>query len=355
MSSHSPARRLGLVASLAAIATMAFGVAGASAAPVELQWSQVKVYESPQVVPNTNRTWLGYVTRKGTNTPPMGPYANGTASVSGNATGPTVDGDSTSGPTAAYTWTFPATGGSVNANTLAGEFELDGIYQYQSPVPPAGHGFTITIANPKIVLNGDGTGSLVASGTGLPSAASGGTDYSTYTDVAIFSLDLTQATCTLNYNGVTSLSGIVPAVAAQGFFTPSYVVGSGPDRTPNTFGSFTLVGVPCAAKGDTGEAGAAGAAGPQGLQGVQGVAGPQGPAGKDGKDASVKSFKVRRSPFKTRKSIVAKVTKKGKFVGYATVKGRKIKLTYITSSIKGTYKFNPVPRHYKTVSVRLTK
>jgi hypothetical protein len=345
------------------LAALAGATGAASAAPVQLEWTQVNVYDGA-APSNTDRTWLGYLTRSG-----CGPgCANGSATPSNGAAGPTVTPGSDRGPDKANTWTFDADGGSINANTLQGSFDFVGTLTNYS----AGHAINIVLNDPTIVLNGDGTGSFKASGTGVapnpsaPGYSPSDPDYSTgFTDLEIFSLDLSNAVCTLSWNGTTTLSNIAPTLTALKFFTGSYPVGSGPDRSPNTFGTFSLVGVPCAAKGDTGAQGPIGPAGAAGTNGQDGAAGPAGrdgrdgkdgaagPAGRDGKDASTKTFIVKKSVFKTRKSVVARVTRNKKFVGYATVTGRKVKITYITAKIRGTYQLTPVSKKYKKVKVKL--
>ncbi len=363
-SPNRPARgisrqRLALSAVVALVSFAGLSVS-ASAAPVSLTWSQYKVYDSPYVVANTCRTWLGYVARAG-----VGPqYANGSAyGPDGNGGTLTVDGTNPFDCNTAYDWKFEATSGSMNTATQAGSFTFAGTYTFDSPAPPSGHGFHIEITNPKIVLAGDGTGEIRASGINNADAA-----YTTYSDVKIFDLSLTGAVCTVNWNGTTTLSNIAPSVAAANFFTSAYAIGSGPNRAPNTFGTFSLENFPCASKGTkgdtgaTGETGGTGATGPAGGTGADGAKGdkgdpgepgPVGPAGPAGKDASTKTFVIKKSVFKTNKRVIAKVTRNKKFVGYAVVTGKRVKVTYITDKIKGTYKLTPVSSKYKAVSVKL--
>lgn len=325
----SPNRRkrvLSIVVTALAISTCAVATGAAQASTI-LNWTQTNVWSG------TQRTWLGYVVN---NTPPGFGSANGTVTWSGLSTNPAepISATSATGPTASYTFGYGYSSGTVNPTNLSGTLQFSGIVEFKS----TNHAFDITVEDPKLVLNGDGTGQLYAHGKNNSGATS-------YPDTAaLFNLDLSKTTCTFNPgDGTYELGNIVPSLATAGTAFPSgaqgYAVGAGPDRTPNTFGSFSLSQFFCAPL-----------TGPKGDTGAQG---PQGPAGKDGKDASTKTFVVKKSVFKTKKTVVAKVTKNKKFVGYASVKGRKIKLTYITDKISGTYKLTPVNRKLKAVSVKL--
>ncbi|MBJ7355014.1 MAG: HtaA domain-containing protein [Thermoleophilaceae bacterium] len=314
---------------LSAITVSAFAaLVGSASAAVTLDWSQTKIYETAAPA-NTNRTWLGYLARAGV---PAMAFPDGTATPSNGLTGPTVSAASAAGLDSVYTWQYPASSGSLNAQTLAGTLGFNGTLTFAS----TNHGIDIAISDPTLVLNGDGTGQLSVDGN------SGATPL---TDVALFSLDLSQSTCTLNWDGTLTLGNIVPTLLTTEVFGASYPVGSGPTRTPNTFGTFAITGATCAPL--TGPKGNDGATG---VQGPQGAPGPQGPAGKD---ASTKSIVLKRSVFKTQKRIVAKVTKNKRFVGYAVVTGRKLKVTYITETLKGTYKLTSITGKPRTASVKL--
>lgn len=326
-----------LILSVLVVACSAFMASSASAA-VTLDWTQVKIYESAPAVPNTNRTWLGYLTRAGT--PPQVPA--GTATPSDGLAGPTVDQASPAGDS--YTWSFDATSGSLDAQTLDGEIEFDGTLTYYSAPIPNGHGIKISITDPRIVLNGDGTGQLFA--TGVRNIADEAYDES----LAVFNLDLSASTCTLNWDGTLTLGNIVPSIAASGHVFPGspsqgYPEGSGPDRTPNTFGSFALSNATCAPL--------TGPKGPNGTDGAPGPQGPTGPAGPAGKDATIKTVVLKRAPFAKRSRLTAKITRGRKQVGYANVIGRKIRVTYVTSSLKGRYTLTEIGGKKRKTSVKL--
>lgn len=315
-----------LILSVLVVAGSAFLASSASAA-VTLDWTQVKIWESSPAVPNTNRTWLGYLTRPGT--PPAVPA--GTATPSNGLNGPTVNQASTMGDS--YTWKFDATSGSINAQTLAGEMRFAGTLTFDSAAPPAGHGIKISINNPKIVLNGDDTGAIFA--TGVRNISDEAYDES----LAVFNLDLSNSTCTLNWDGSLTLGNIVPSIAASGHTFPGgvqgYPNGAGPDRTPNTFGSFALSNAACAPL--TGPTGADGNDGNDGATGPQGPQGPTGPAGPAGKDASIKTIVLKKAAFGKRARLTAKIVRGKSQVGYASVIGRKIRATYVSSELKGVY------------------
>jgi hypothetical protein len=303
-----------LLAALVAVAAVAVP-ASASAATVtagHLDWTQTAVYNSgtPQ------RTWLGYVTGD----PGVG-LAGGSATPTAPATGPTVDTASPRGTTSTYTTVFPTTSGTYDPNTGVGTIDVDGGLTYTSPV----HMFTITVTKPQIVLNGN-SGQLFASGAG-------GGDTPTYDRTKpLFNLDLTNATVTLKADGSRVLSGIVPSIATSKWAFPSpYLAGSGPDRDPNTFGSFSLA-ISINPADVTGPAGATGAAGANGLNGLAGPAGPT---------ATIRTVKaiLAKAPFRgaaTRK--VSVLNAKGKTIAGGTVKGRVLKVTLAkaVTSLSGT-------------------
>jgi len=212
--------RLALCAT--AVAAAAAGTAPtALAAPADvtggsLEWSQANVYESGTPA----RTWLGYVTT----------LANGTATATAPATGTEVTPSSLKGATALYTFAYPANDGSYDRAARTGTVRTQGTVTFTSSL----HRFTITVTDPVVTLNG-ATGTLAATGQG---GASGQTPY---TADPLFNLDLSGATVTEPSPGTQRIEGIVPSLAAAGTaFPANYAVGSGPDRTPNTFGSFSL-------------------------------------------------------------------------------------------------------------------
>jgi hypothetical protein len=294
------------------VAAAAAVPASATAATVtagHLDWTQTAVYNSgtPQ------RTWLGYVTGD-----PMTGLAGGSATPTAPATGPTVDTTSPRGTTSTYTTVFPTTSGTYDPNTGVGTIEVDGGLTYTSPV----HMFTITVTKPQIVLNGL-SGQLFASGAG-------GGDTPTYDrSKPLFNLDLTNATVTLKADGSRVLSGIVPSIATSKWAFPSpYLAGAGPDRDPNTFGSFSLA-IAINPVDVTGPAGAAGPAGANGLNGLNGAT------------ATIRSVKaiLAKAPFRgttTRK--VSVLNAKGKTLATGTVKGRVLKVTLAkaVTSLSGT-------------------
>lgn len=221
---------------LAIIATAAAAspAPGALAAPAPvtsgaLQWTQYNVYDTG-APDGTDRTWLGYTTSIGP------PFTNGSARADAPATGPTVTTQSPRGADRGYTHVFPvAAGGSYDAATGDGVLEFAGTLTYASPA----HGFTITVSNPLVVIAG-GRAQLFASGAGSSgsgesSSAGGAYDRSR----PVFDLAVPPGTTA---GTATTLTAVVPAIATADMVWPggSYPVGAGPDRTPNTFGSFAL-------------------------------------------------------------------------------------------------------------------
>ena len=322
-----PRRAAGL---LAAAALSAAAVPSAASAGVvtggHLDWTQLNVYDSGQPA-GTDRTWLGYVTG------PSPAQANGTATPLAPATGDTVSPASARGNTEDYTTVFPAVSGTYDPADGTGAIELDGGLQFVAPTPPSGHGFTISVEDPKVVLNGL-TGQIFASGLG------GATPIGPYDrSQPLYNLNLSDATVTIKADGTRVLSGIVPSLATTGTAFPNnYAVGAGPDRTPNTFGGFSLTikatggdRGPAGVDGIDGADGATGATGPAGPAGPVGATGPAGPAAPAATIRSVKAI-LAKAPFKgsaTRKVTV--LSSKGRTLATGTVKGRVLKVTLSTT------------------------
>jgi Htaa/Collagen triple helix repeat (20 copies) len=292
---------------------------------------------------NQNKTWLGYV---------IGPsLANGTVSASDGALGEPVTSSSPQGPTAVYTFSYPAASGSLNTTSLTGTMDFKGTVSFVS----AKHGFTLSVKDPRIVLNGT-TGALYASGDG----AGATTTYDQ--SQALFDLDLSGAAWNLAADGSWKLTGIVPAVAVTDYAFPGaptqgYPAGSGPDRTPNTFGGFAISVAPntgpAGPVGATGPAGPIGPAGPKGSRGARGKRGARGPRGKRGRPGKVRKVQVARlakAPFgKAARSV--KLTRKGKVVAAGTVRGRTLRVTLRGDKrLHGVYVLRPAAKATKTFS-----
>lgn len=328
---------------VAALATGAVALPAAAQAgtvkSAHLDWTQTAIYTGSD--PLKDHTWLGYVTG-----PPFA-QANGTVSPIAPATGDTVTPSSPRG--AAYTQSLPATSGTYDATDGTGSIELDGGVDFAG----TGHGFDITVEKPLIVLDGL-TGKLYASGKGS-------TDSGAYDRTApLFDLDLSDASVTLKADGSRLISGIEPSIATAGTAFPAgnYGVGAGPDRDPNTFGTFSLtVKTDGGDTGATGPTGAAGAPGRDGASGAAGPAGPAGPAGKDGTTVTVRSVKaiLAKAPYKgsaTRK--VSVYSTKNKRLATGTLKGRVLKVTLAArvTELSGTVKVKVAgAKSSKTLSI----
>jgi hypothetical protein len=315
---------------LAALATGAAALpAAAQAATVtggHLDWTQVNDFS---FAPGGAMTWLGYST-SGT---PIN--AKGTASPIAPATGDTVTPASTRAADATYSWAFPNASGTYDATDGTGTIEVEGGLSYLAPPPPDGHGFDISIESPEIVLDGLG-GQLYASGKG-------GGDNPTYDrSQPLFDLDLSNAEVTLKADGSRLITGIAPSIATTDTaFPDTYAVGAGPDRAPNTFGTFSLTVKTDG--GDTGAAGPAGVAGPMGPAGANGKDGVNGTNGKSGTSVTIRSVKavLAKAPFKgsaTRKVTV--YSTKSKKLAAGTLKGRVLKVTLASkvTSLSGKVK-----------------
>jgi hypothetical protein len=319
------------VGSMVALAALT-GAAGSASAAVTLDWNQANVFQFAGP-PNANKTWLGYVTSPA---PPGGPGALGTATATGAATGAEVTPASPRGAGELYSFSYPAVDGAINTETLDGAFDFDGTLTFHSPTPPAGHGFTISVENPQVVLNGDDTGQLYASG--VTSEGSG-----TYDEASpVFDLDLANAEWLLFADGTRSLVGIAPAIATAGLVFPaaSYPAGAGPDRSPNTFGSFAITVSPnTGPQGPQGETGPKGDTGPKGETGPKGDTGPKGATGKSGRTVVVQIAVLAKAPF-GKGSRKVRVLKKGKLVARGRVKGKTVQVKLVRGAgkrLKGKY------------------
>lgn len=107
-------------------------------------------------------------------------------------------------------------------------------------------------------------------------------------------------------------------------------------------------------QGNPGGPGPQGGTGPRGVQGergLQGFPGPTGQQGPPGKDATIKTIRLRSAVF-GKKRVVAKVTRGSRIVGYAEVRGKKAKVTYI-GTLKGRYKLTTLTGKRRSVTVKL--
>jgi Htaa len=298
-----------LAASSAVAAAAAFAPAAAPADTVTggaLDWSQTAIYNSASPA-GTDRTWLGYVTGSGF-------LAAGTATPTAPATGPVVDVNSARG--GVFTTSFPASRGSYDPSTGAGTIDYDGALVFHSDA----HGFTISVEKPEVVLDGL-TGKLYASGSGSSAAYD--------RSAPVYNLDLSAATVTLKADGSRVIGGIVPSLATLNTVFPSnYAVGSGPDRTPNTFGSFalTLRLKPDAAQGPKGDTGATGPTG------APGAAGRNGANGTNGTTIRSVIAILAKAPYKgTTTRRVTVYNGKAIKIAAGTLKGRTLKVTLARS------------------------
>jgi Htaa len=333
--------RLALALAVLSAAALPAAAQAGTVKSATLDWTQYNVYVSS--ANPVDKTWLGYVTG------PLMANANGTATPVAPATGDTVTPASARGNTEDYTTSFPGTSGTYDATDGTGTIELDGGLAFHSEPFPAGHGFDISVEKPKLVLDGL-TGKLYASGMRAPDNAIPN-DPTTYDRTQpVFTLDLSKADVKLRADGSRVISGIVPTLAVNKYAFPSnYAAGAGPDRTPNTFGSFSLtVKTTGGDQGPKGDAGATGATGPAGKDGV---------AGKNGTNATIRTVKavLAKAPYRggaTRKVTVSSTT--GKKLATGTLKGRVLKVTLAdgVKSLSGKVKVKASgAKTSKTVSI----
>jgi hypothetical protein len=272
------------------------------------------------------RTWLGYVTN-----PAPGSGANGTAKVSGDATllGPAgapvaqVDGTLPRGGDQLYTFGFPvaSAGSTYDLETGVGTVETTGTTTFASTA----HGFNLTVDNPKVVLNGE-SGQLFASGAGSNAATA---DKSYDRSAPVFDLDLKKATIARNADGTYTVGPIAPRVGTATYLFPAnYVLGAGPERTPNTFGSFSLrvrLAYTAPADGKDGKNGANGTNGTNGMNGKDGATGPKGATGKAGSTRVIAV--LRKAPFAGGATRKVSVLKNGKTVATGTLQKKTLTVT----------------------------
>lgn len=254
----------------------------------------------------------------------------------------------------ALSWNFPVANGDFDPDTKVGRVNLLGRLESVSPPSgnPGGQDYTLSIENPTVVFDGSTVAKLYASGAKAAGAA--GTAATSYGRLPVFSLDFAATPPVENPDGTTTVS-FVPSVATDIF--GGYAVGSGPNRTPNTFGGFTLTfeSQPTAGGGGTGPQGATGPAGPQGdtgpagPQGASGPAGPagpvgpqgaRGPAGTAGKDAKVRRVTLRAAPFRGTRALAVQLRSRrtGKVVGTGTVTRRVLRVKVLEgTSLRGTW------------------
>jgi hypothetical protein len=362
-------RRVGRVTAAAIVGALALAIAATSAsAASQLEWSLENAYSSGCSTSGLHCTWLGYMTN-----PAPGSGTRGTVAPTGAAVGPTVTGAAPSpslrGANVFYAWSFPyndGTGESYNGG--AATYEFDGGMSFTSPAPPNGHGITITVVDPEVVVDGDGTGSLYAEGL---KATGVGTTAPYDRTLPVFDLDFSDAIVQFNPDGSQSVVGIVPSIHEADYaFPANYAAGDGPNRTPNTFGSFALrfnvdadagptgPGGPAGPTGASGSdgtngadgaAGAAGATGAKGDKGDRGTRGRRGKRGKRGprgfrgkvKVVAKRSQLVRlaKAPFgKKARSVLLK--RNGRTIAYGRIKGRTVRLKLpnaASSKLRGGY------------------
>lgn len=228
--------RLFAVALLAALAS----AVPAAANPVsvgQLDWNNVNLYDTAAPA-GTKRTFVGFTADPRVPPPPSAAgAANGTVFPDAPATGPVVDATVAQGTAVTHTFPNRPTGSTYDPATKKGVLEYLGTLHFKSTKL----GFDITVQNPQVVLDGD-TGKLYANGTNSgngqanPPVPAGPYDRSE----PVFTLDLSGAQTTRVGNAVT-ITGIVPSVARGGYvFFTNYATGAGPERDPDTFGSFSL-------------------------------------------------------------------------------------------------------------------
>ncbi|MFA4929803.1 MAG: HtaA domain-containing protein [Patulibacter sp.] len=203
--------------------------------PGRLVWGQANTYAVPAPPTGGDRTWLGYVT-----TSDLGAFSTlGTFAPSAGAVGDTVTPASPRGASVVYNTTFPMVSSSAHVATKTGTIQYAGLVTYRSEA----HNFTVTVQNPRIAFDGTNTAKLYATGLRTAGGVGGGPSAQEPYDESqpVFNLDLTNAIVQPNADNTTTLRGAAPSVATTAYtFPANYPAGSGPDRSPNTFGSFDI-------------------------------------------------------------------------------------------------------------------
>lgn len=303
----------------AALVTLAVSAAtaGPASAQLTLDSTQVNVFNSSAPA-DTERTWFGYVTNP---TPFSG--SQGEVSPLAPGVGPTVTKLSPRGLDQVHTYSHPALTSTLDMTTRTGTAQFQGGMRFFSPgpAPAAGHDFTITITNPRVVLLGS-SGQLYASGQGSEGA---------YTDTQpIYNLDLSNARLTTEGDGTRILSCIVPSIATAGLVYPAanYPTGHGPNRRPNTFGSFTL---------RDGAIDAYPSCEPTPATPAKPAAPPK-PTTPAKRQALKQRVRMRRAPFGKRRRRITVRTRRKRLVATGIARGRTLRLRLrVTKRLKGVY------------------
>lgn len=319
--------------SIAAVALGALALAmtaSAASANGELRWTFENAYATGCSVTGLHCTWLGYMTN-----PAPGSGTRGSVSVTAPALGTTVTPTSPRGANVFNSFAFPTAAADAATRFSGGaqSLEFEGTIEFVSPPPPNGHGITMTVEDPRIELAGNGTGALFASGV---KAAGVGTTAPYDRTKPVLDLDLTNVVVETSVDGTQTIDGIVPSIDEADYaFPANYAAGAGPDRTPNTFGSFSLaLDRPDGVGGPPGPRGADGAAGPIG------ATGPLGPTGTT--VTIVRRIQVARlvkAPF-GRGSRRVRALRKGKLVARGRVRGKTVRLKLVegsTRQLRGRY------------------
>lgn len=233
-----------LAAGTALTAVAASSAPAAYAAPVEvksasLNWSQTNHYGTT----TATRAFLGHTTQPGLWSQGR---SNGTVVPAEGATLAGPDGASLTqvGPTSprglgeTYVFGFPKVSASWDPATKAVAVQTKGSITYNQypelqPTPPA----PIKINGLRVELSA--TGGAVYANVSGPAGAG---DYPT-TTTPLFRLNVANAQTLAVGNGRYVISGLVPTLGRGNVFgSPGqYAPGtSGPDRTPNTWGGFSL-------------------------------------------------------------------------------------------------------------------
>jgi len=313
--------------SIAAVALGALAlavIASPASADGELRWSFENAYATGCSATGLHCTWLGYMTN-----PAPGSGTRGTVSATAPALGTTVTPASPRGANVFNSFAFPVAAADVAARFTGGiqSFEFEGAINFVSAPPPNGHGITMTVEDPRVELAGNGTGALFASGV---KAAGVGMTAPYDRTKPVFDLDLTNVVVDTSVDGTQTINGLVPSIDETDYaFPANYATGAGPDRTPNTFGSFSLI-----LDRPDGAGGPAGPRGPDGAPGPIGASGPQGPAGTTVTIVRrVLVARLAKAPF-GKGSRRVRALRNGKLVARGRVKGRTVRLKLLETSTK---------------------